>query len=239
MSSPKECGAAYPHAPAPPTPRSKHSRPNVSGLRRLFHTLFDVNISPPSVPSPSSLFPPPFSLLPFPSSLFPFHILCPQTPSHPLAPPSLPHAQLPPLIHLPSAHAHSSLWLMLCTQYVDQIPAADRHSHPWWKAKKWGLHISYRLFHRYSVAKHAKEGNDKAFAERFVADGRRCIGRAWAMYKPCMAHAWDVHALCMGGAWDVQGMRMGGAWAVHALCMGGAWDVHGVRMGGAWAVHGQ
>uniref|UniRef100_A0A7R9YU85 Importin N-terminal domain-containing protein n=1 Tax=Chlamydomonas euryale TaxID=1486919 RepID=A0A7R9YU85_9CHLO len=56
--------------------------------------------------------------------------------------------------------------------YVDQIPAADRHSHPWWKAKKWGLHISYRLFHRYSVAKHAKEGNDKAFAERFVRDCR-------------------------------------------------------------------
>lgn len=39
---------------------------------------------------------------------------------------------------------------------------------PWWKAKKWVLHITYRLFSRYSMPKHCKEGNDKAFSDMFV-----------------------------------------------------------------------
>lgn len=50
---------------------------------------------------------------------------------------------------------------------------------PWWKAKKWVLHITYRLFSRYSVSKHCKDGNDKAFSEMFVVRrGRWGIGRA-------------------------------------------------------------
>ena len=50
-------------------------------------------------------------------------------------------------------------------------------SHPWWKAKKWVLHISYRLFNRYSELKYNKEGNDKVFGEMFVVS--RCGGGGW------------------------------------------------------------
>lgn len=48
---------------------------------------------------------------------------------------------------------------------------------PWWKAKKWVLHITYRLFSRYSMPKHCKEGNDKAFSDMFVVSAK-ALGRA-------------------------------------------------------------
>ena len=47
-------------------------------------------------------------------------------------------------------------------------PTSDAKAAPWWKAKKWALHIAYRLFSRYGVTKQCKEGNDKAFSEMFV-----------------------------------------------------------------------
>jgi hypothetical protein len=42
-----------------------------------------------------------------------------------------------------------------------------RKSWPWWKAKKWVLHIAYRLFSRYAVPKACKGGNDKQFATKY------------------------------------------------------------------------
>ena len=50
---------------------------------------------------------------------------------------------------------------------------------PWWKAKKWAMHIAYRLFSRYAVTKHCREGNDRAFSEMYK--------------KECMASFLDVH----------------------------------------------
>ncbi len=42
-----------------------------------------------------------------------------------------------------------------------------RKAWPWWKAKKWVLHIAYRLFSRYAVPKACKGGNDKQFATKY------------------------------------------------------------------------
>ena len=42
----------------------------------------------------------------------------------------------------------------------------DRKSWPWWKAKKWMLHISHRLFQRYGDPKLTNPGTpERAFAE--------------------------------------------------------------------------
>ena len=49
-----------------------------------------------------------------------------------------------------------------------QEGGSDPKQSPWWKVKKWSLHIAYRLFSRYSVTKHAKEGNDRAYSEMYV-----------------------------------------------------------------------
>lgn len=38
---------------------------------------------------------------------------------------------------------------------------------PWWKAKKWVLHITNRLFNRYSDTKTCDQGNEAVFAGRF------------------------------------------------------------------------
>ncbi|GAX74708.1 hypothetical protein CEUSTIGMA_g2156.t1 [Chlamydomonas eustigma] len=46
----------------------------------------------------------------------------------------------------------------------------DVHLSPWWKAKKWALHISHRLFSRYSNAKQSKQGSDSAFSEMYRRD---------------------------------------------------------------------
>ena len=64
----------------------------------------------------------------------------------------------------------------LQTHVVDPEEAA---TNPWWKAKKWAMHIAYRLFSRYAVTKYCKEGNDKAFSEMYK--------------KECMASFLDVH----------------------------------------------
>ncbi|KAG1660790.1 hypothetical protein FOA52_011331 [Chlamydomonas sp. UWO 241] len=56
--------------------------------------------------------------------------------------------------------------------HVSAMEASERANSPWWKAKKWGLHITYRFFNRYSVVKHAREGNDRLFAERFARECR-------------------------------------------------------------------
>ena len=42
-----------------------------------------------------------------------------------------------------------------------------RKAWPWWKVKKWALHITYRLFSRYGDPKMARDGTDKQFATLF------------------------------------------------------------------------
>lgn len=41
---------------------------------------------------------------------------------------------------------------------------------PWWKAKKWVLHITNRLFNRYSEPKSCDKPEEVAFATRFSKD---------------------------------------------------------------------
>mmetsp|Transcript_35700 Transcript_35700/g.79404 ORF Transcript_35700/g.79404 Transcript_35700/m.79404 type:complete len:941 (+) Transcript_35700:266-3088(+) len=55
---------------------------------------------------------------------------------------------------------------------AEAVPAdpRDRAAHPWWKAKKWVFHVSYRLINRYGIPKDAKEGNDKTFSEMFARE---------------------------------------------------------------------
>ena len=43
---------------------------------------------------------------------------------------------------------------------------ADRIAWPWWKAKKWGMHIAARLFNRYGDPRLTEAGSqERAFAE--------------------------------------------------------------------------
>jgi len=45
-----------------------------------------------------------------------------------------------------------------------------RTAWPWWKAKKWVLHITNRLFSRYSDPKVCKEGDEHKFATMLAAE---------------------------------------------------------------------
>ncbi|GLC37117.1 hypothetical protein PLESTB_000981600 [Pleodorina starrii] len=62
---------------------------------------------------------------------------------------------------------------------VAALDSEDRPAAPWWKAKKWVLHITYRLFNRYGQVKHAREGTEKQFAELYVSE--------------CMLHFLEAH----------------------------------------------
>lgn len=58
---------------------------------------------------------------------------------------------------------------MLCwiVQEVQTLDLEERCASVWWKAKKWVMNISYRLFNRYGVPKHCKNAIDTQFAEMF------------------------------------------------------------------------
>ena len=52
---------------------------------------------------------------------------------------------------------------------VQEAGASDSDkANVWWKAKKWVLHITFRLFNRYAQPKHCKDGNDKQFAQMYA-----------------------------------------------------------------------
>ena len=94
------------------------------------------------------------------SAISPFSlILVPYIPPPPLA---CLHYYAPPPSNLSGLHDPSAA--ACCTLQASE----DAKSSPWWKAKKWALHIAYRLFSRYGVTKHCKDGNDKAFSAIFV-----------------------------------------------------------------------
>lgn len=56
---------------------------------------------------------------------------------------------------------------------------ADREAWPWWKVKKWALHICNRLFSRYGDPKESRSASMKQFAQRFASDWS-CKARAAA-----------------------------------------------------------
>ena len=60
--------------------------------------------------------------------------------------------------------------MLTCMQEGMPADAQDRKGWPWWKAKKWALHIAGRLFSRYGDPKmHADSGPSKAFAQLWKA----------------------------------------------------------------------
>ncbi|EIE23737.1 ARM repeat-containing protein [Coccomyxa subellipsoidea C-169] len=78
---------------------------------------------------------------------------------------------IPPLL---LQEAQFTGWLTCLLQAVQRpVPqegqpadSAARKAWPWWKAKKWALHIAQRLFARYGDPKHAKEASpERAFAQ--------------------------------------------------------------------------
>jgi hypothetical protein len=64
--------------------------------------------------------------------------------------------------------------------------ASERKAWPWWKTKKWALHIAGRLFSRYGDPKmHDQSGPCKAFA---------------ALWKQhCSAQFLDAHLALLAG----------------------------------------
>ena len=63
-------------------------------------------------------------------------------------------------------HAFNKLTWPSPMQEGQPADLQDRKSWPWWKAKKWMLHISHRLFQRYGDPKLTNPGTpERAFAE--------------------------------------------------------------------------
>ncbi|EFJ51590.1 hypothetical protein VOLCADRAFT_79706 [Volvox carteri f. nagariensis] len=62
---------------------------------------------------------------------------------------------------------------------VASLDPNDRPAAPWWKAKKWVLHITYRLYNRYGQPKNCRDGTEKPFAELYASE--------------CMMHFLDAH----------------------------------------------
>ncbi|GFR51385.1 hypothetical protein Agub_g13815, partial [Astrephomene gubernaculifera] len=62
---------------------------------------------------------------------------------------------------------------------VAALDAEERPAAPWWKARKWVLHITYRLFNRYGQPKHCRDGTEKQFGELYASE--------------CMLHFLDAH----------------------------------------------
>jgi hypothetical protein len=64
--------------------------------------------------------------------------------------------------------------------------SAARKVWPWWKAKKWALHIAQRLFARYGDPKHAKEGSPE-----------RTFAQLWKQH--CSAQFLEAHLTLLAG----------------------------------------
>ncbi|MEW5303971.1 MAG: hypothetical protein WDW36_006614 [Sanguina aurantia] len=68
---------------------------------------------------------------------------------------------------------------------VQSADLEEREASVWWKAKKWVMNISYRLFNRYGVPKHCKNATDITFAEMFSVE--------------CIPQFLDAHLALMAG----------------------------------------
>lgn len=76
---------------------------------------------------------------------------------------------------------------------AEHVPAdpEDRAKLPWVKAQKWALHISYRLFTRYSNPGRCDKGNDREFAKRFAPEASlQLLEDALALLHPLASSGW-------------------------------------------------
>lgn len=64
---------------------------------------------------------------------------------------------------------------------------------PWWKAKKWVLHITYRLFTRYGDPKATRSGTDGDFINMF---SQQCSLKYLEAHMKLMASYAQVCLLC-------------------------------------------
>ena len=94
--------------------------------------------------------------------------------------------------------------MLTCMQEGMPADAQDRKGWPWWKAKKWALHIAGRLFSRYGDPKmHADSGPSKAFAQLWKAhcssqflDAHLALLAGLPQVRP---HGWpELHAAYRG-----------------------------------------
>lgn len=66
-------------------------------------------------------------------------------------------------------------WMEICRQVIDrpapdlsQIDEDERPEKPWWKAKKWALHIVVRMFERYGSPGNVVNKEYQQFAEWYL-----------------------------------------------------------------------
>lgn len=69
-----------------------------------------------------------------------------------------------------------------------------RAAWPWWKAKKWVLHITYRLFNRYGDPKAGRSGTDGDFIVLF---SQQCSLKFLEAHMKLMASYSQVNCLCV------------------------------------------
>lgn len=69
-----------------------------------------------------------------------------------------------------------------------------RAAWPWWKTKKWVLHITYRLFNRYGDPKASRSGADGDFIRLF---SQQCSLKLLEAHMKLMAAYSQVNSLCM------------------------------------------
>ncbi|KAG2439798.1 hypothetical protein HYH02_010433 [Chlamydomonas schloesseri] len=104
---------------------------------------------------------------------------------------------------------------------VAALDSDERPAAPWWKAKKWVLHITYRLFNRYGQPKHCREGTERKFGDLYASE--------------CMLHFLDAHlglmsALAAGAYFSPRTTNMLFQYMSHAVNIPAAYK----RVGAAW-----
>eukprot|EP00798_Chlamydomonas_sp_ICE-L_P030407 gene30407-35412_t len=76
---------------------------------------------------------------------------------------------------------------------VAALGPEDAKSHVYWKAKKWVLHITFRLFNRYGINKRCKDGNDKAFSTMYTGGAMHLV----LLQKKIMSISFCNNTKCM------------------------------------------
>lgn len=104
---------------------------------------------------------------------------------------------------------------------VAALDPEERSAAPWWKAKKWILHITYRLFNRYGAPKQCRDGSEKQFAEMYAAE---------AMPAFLDAHLGLISQLAQGTYFSPRCTNMLFQYMTHAVNIPAAYK----RVGGQW-----
>lgn len=95
-------------------------------------------------------------------------------PRPPLTAPNPPLSLLPPPSRPQTFIAWMNIFQALVTitfpEEAQPRDRVDREAWPWWKVKKWALHICNRLFSRYGDPKESRNAQLRQFAQRFASE---------------------------------------------------------------------